>query len=263
MPDESRKLLYYTRHFTIHRTLLQPMMFPQQTSSPRLTKAAGPGRSAPSRRVCSAFCRSIALALFALAPGSFSPLFSAETAPLPTAPLPTATPPTVAPRDGYTTTPLQADGKWHVHDPDRPYPPVITPGANFSQAAPAPSDAEILFNGNGLAAWVHPSGGEPTWKTSEDYMESAPKSGGLRTRGRWADFQLHVEWASPTPPQGKAQGRGNSGVIINNLYEVQVLDSYESSTYADGQVGRDLRPAAPLGKCQQAARRLADLRYHL
>jgi len=60
------------------------------------------------------------------------------------------------------------------------------------------------------------------------------RGGGIRTRGKWADFQLHVEFSEPNPPAGTSQGRGNSGILINNMYEVQVLDSYESKTYADG-----------------------------
>ncbi len=148
--------------------------------------------------------------------------------------------------DGFTDTPMEADGKWHVHDPARPQPPVVTPGAAFSQAAPAPSDAEVLFDGHGLAKWENIQGGDATWKTNDDYVETAPRGGGIRTRGKWADFQLHVEWASPNPPRGTSQGRGNSGILINNMYEVQVLDSYQAKTYADGQAGAIYGQSPPL-----------------
>ena len=70
--------------------------------------------------------------------------------------------------------------------------------------------------------------------------------GGSRTRGKWADFQLHVEWASPNPPVGTSQGRGNSVILINNMYEVQVLDSYQAMTYADGQAGAIYGQSPPL-----------------
>jgi hypothetical protein len=147
--------------------------------------------------------------------------------------------------EGPRDTPMLPGGKWHVHDPDRPQPPVVTPGASFSQNAPAPSDAEVLFDGADLSKWQKPEGGDADWKVQDGYMIVAP-GGGIRTRGRWADFQLHVEWASPSPPIGSGQGRGNSGILINGLYEVQVLDSYQAKTYADGQAGAIYGQSPPL-----------------
>jgi Domain of Unknown Function (DUF1080) len=147
--------------------------------------------------------------------------------------------------DGFRDTPMLPGGKWHVHDPDRPQPPVVTPGATFSQSAPPPSDAELLFNGTDLSKWQNNQGGDATWKVQDGYMEVTP-GGGIRTRGKWADFQLHVEWASPLPATGTSQGRGNSGILINGLYEVQVLDSYESKTYADGQAAAIYGQSPPL-----------------
>jgi len=145
---------------------------------------------------------------------------------------------------------LEPSGKWQVHDRSRPLPPVVTPGASFSQGAPAPSDAEVLFNGNGLAKWQNEQGGPATWKTNADYVETVPSGntvgGGIRTRGKWADFQLHVEWASPNPPVGVDQARGNSGILINNMYEVQILDNYQSDTYADGQAAAIYGQKPPL-----------------
>lgn len=70
--------------------------------------------------------------------------------------------------------------------------------------------------------------------------------GGIRTRGKWADFQLHVEWASPKPPVGTGQARGNSGILINAMYEIQVLDSFNSPTYPDGQAGAIYGQSPPL-----------------
>ena len=136
---------------------------------------------------------------------------------------------------GFQDTPLEPDGKWHVHDPARPQPPVVTPGAAFSTGATAPSDAEVLFDGHGLEKWQTMQGTPALWKTNEDFVETAARGGSIRTRDAWADFQLHVEWAAPTPAHGEGQGRGNSGILINNMYEVQVLDSYQAKTYADGQ----------------------------
>ena len=108
--------------------------------------------------------------------------------------------------DGFTDTPMEPDGKWHVHDRAGPQPPVVTPGATFSQGAPAPADAEVLFDGTGLAKWENDHGGPATWITNADYVESVVRldlGGGIRTKGKWADFQLHVEWASPNPPKGR------------------------------------------------------------
>src|SRR5277367_1708476 len=93
--------------------------------------------------------------------------------------------------DGFRDTPMLPGGQWHVHDPDRPQPRVVTPGASFSQNAPPPSDAETLFNGADLSQWQNDRGGDAAWKVHDGYMEVS-KGGGIRTRGRWADFQLHV-----------------------------------------------------------------------
>jgi hypothetical protein len=153
--------------------------------------------------------------------------------------------------DGFRDTPLIPGTKWHLHDPDRPQPPVVTPGAAFSQGAAAPSDAEVLFDGKDLSKWVNTRGQPATWKVQDGYVETQ-SGGGIRTRGKWADFQLHVEWASPTPPRGSGQGRGNSGILINNMYEVQVLDSYNAKTYPDGQAAAIYGQQPPLVNASKA-----------
>jgi hypothetical protein len=147
--------------------------------------------------------------------------------------------------DGFRDTAMEADGKWHVHDPDRPQPRVVAPGETFSQNAPAPSDAEILFDGRDLAKWQTGRGEDATWKVHDGCVETQ-RGGGIRTRGKWADFQLHVEFSEPNPPRGTGQGRGNSGILINNMYEVQVLDSYKALTYPDGQCGAIYGQSPPL-----------------
>ena len=149
------------------------------------------------------------------------------------------------PIDGFRDTPLLPGGKWHLHDPDRPQPRVVTPGAAFSQNAPAPSDAEVLFDGKDLSKWQDARGQDATWTVRDGYVETR-RGGGIRTRGKWADFQLHVEFAEPNPPHGSGQARGNSGILINGMYEVQVLDSYQAKTYADGQCGAIYGQSPPL-----------------
>ncbi|MBC8097492.1 MAG: DUF1080 domain-containing protein, partial [Akkermansiaceae bacterium] len=148
--------------------------------------------------------------------------------------------------DGFRNTPMLPGSQWHLHDPDRPQPRVVTPGATFSQNAPAPSDAEVLFDGKDLSKWQNNQGNEATWKVQDGYVETAPRGGGIRTRGKWADFQLHVEFASPNPARGSGQGRGNSGILINGMYEVQVLDSHEAKTYPDGQCAAIYGQSPPL-----------------
>ncbi len=147
--------------------------------------------------------------------------------------------------DGFRDTPMIPGTRWHLHDADRPQPRVIIPGATFSQNAPPPSDAEILFDGTNLAKWRDSQGGDATWLVRDGYVETG-RGGGIRTRGTWPDFQLHVEWATPKPPHGSGQARGNSGILINGMYEVQVLDSYDAKTYPDGQAAAIYGQRPPL-----------------
>ncbi len=147
--------------------------------------------------------------------------------------------------DGFRDTPMLPGAKWHLHDPDRPQPRVVTPGATFSQNAPAPSDAEVLFDGKDLSKWQTGGGQDAPWTVKDGYMETAGREG-IRTRGKWADFQLHVEFTTPLPARGTGQGRGNSGVLINGMYEVQILDSFQAKTYPDGQAGAIYGQSPPL-----------------
>jgi hypothetical protein len=134
--------------------------------------------------------------------------------------------------------PQQPWSKFKVHDMDRPQPPIVTPGTPSTPEQPgkAPSDAEVLFDGKDLSKWQSPGGGEPTWPLENGAMLS---SGGkpIQTKDKFGDIQLHLEWSEPTPAQGTGQGRGNSGVFLNGMFEIQVLDSFENKTYPDGQCG--------------------------
>jgi hypothetical protein len=147
---------------------------------------------------------------------------------------------------GYTTTPMIPGTKWHVHDGDRPQPRIVTPGKTFSHMAPAPSDAEVLFDGTDLSKWEGGGGKPAAWKVENGYMEIAPGTGSIQTKGKFADFQLHLEFATPSKVQGNSQGRGNSGVLMNGIYEVQVLDCYDNKTYPDGQTGAIYGQTPPL-----------------
>jgi hypothetical protein len=131
----------------------------------------------------------------------------------------------------------QVDQRWKPNDPDRPVPPVIEPGTASTQDAPGhpPSDAVVLFDGKDLSQWLGEDGQPAKWKVGDGYFEVVPKSGFIHTRQPFGDCQLHVEFSEPVPPVGEDQGRGNSGVFLMGLYEIQVLDSYHNKTYADGQ----------------------------
>ncbi len=134
---------------------------------------------------------------------------------------------------GYTNTPVIRGQKWRVHDKFRPTPPIVTPGATFSHGAPAPSDATVLFDGSNLNAWVADSGGPAKFKIVNGILEVA--GGSIHTAQDFGDSQLHIEWSAPSEVKGDSQGRGNSGVFFHNDFEIQVLDSYNNVTYADGQ----------------------------
>lgn len=143
---------------------------------------------------------------------------------------------------GFEDTPMLPGQPWHVHDDRRPHPRIVTPA---SQPGGAPSDAIVLFDGKSLSAWqshasdiTHGgSAGAPEWKLENGYMEAVPHTGDIATKEKFGDCQLHVEWAAPPQITGHSQSRGNSGVIFMSRYEIQVLDSYDNPTYADGQAG--------------------------
>lgn len=141
-------------------------------------------------------------------------------------------------REGYRDTPILPGQKWHVHDPDRPYPQEVTPGA--TPGSP-PSDAIVLFDGKDLSQWEQIHRGkatEPKWKVLDDgSMEVVGGTGDLYTKEKFGDCQVHVEWRESPDIVGSGQGRGNSGVFMMSRYEIQVLDSYHAATYADGQAG--------------------------
>jgi hypothetical protein len=129
--------------------------------------------------------------------------------------------------------------KWKVGDRTRPLPVMVTPGAPGTpeHAGTAPSDAVQLFNGRDLSAWKQRNGKPMAWKVEGDYFEVSPGTGDILTTQPFGDFQLHVEWATPKVPHGVDQEPGNSGVYLHSLYEVQVLESNQNKTYADGQAG--------------------------
>ena len=139
---------------------------------------------------------------------------------------------------GYTDTPVIPGQKWKVHDAARPRPVKIAPGLPLL-VEPPPADAEVLFDGKDLSKWVmRGRDGKvvaPGWKVENGYLEVTPQAGRLLTKSSYGDVQLHVEWQVPKDVKGAGQSGGNSGVELMSRYEIQVLESLENVTYADGQ----------------------------
>ncbi|RVT39498.1 DUF1080 domain-containing protein [Sphingobium algorifonticola] len=138
---------------------------------------------------------------------------------------------------GYRDTPLLPGQSWRVHDRDRPRPLAVTPGAT---PADAPADAIILFSGRDLSQWHSLA----AWTAKRGVMhlpaeKEGRASGNLISRQAFGDVQLHLEYRTSPKIVGKgaanAQLRANSGILFMGRYELQILDSYESTTYADGQ----------------------------
>jgi hypothetical protein len=136
---------------------------------------------------------------------------------------------------GFTNLAQIPGTPWRIHDAARPHPRIITPG---STAGAPPSDAIVLFDGKDLSKWGQMKDGQlvdTRWPVRDGYFETGAGSGSMMTREKFGDVQLHVEFATPSPGRGASQDRGNSGVILMGRYEIQVLDSFENITYADGQ----------------------------
>ncbi len=158
---------------------------------------------------------------------------------------------------GYNDTPQLPGQQWRVHDMDRPRPEKVEP-ERYEYVEP-PEDAIVLFDGTDLSQWYvrGPNGTEraPTWKVENGYFETVPDGGRLYTKEQFGDCQLHVEWMVTEGVPGQGQDKGNSGVELMTRYEIQVLESYDNVTYADGQAGAiygtwppTVNPARPQGE---------------
>jgi len=142
--------------------------------------------------------------------------------------------------------------------------PVVTPGKN---GAP-PSDAIVIFDGTSLDNWVSAkdSTSAAPWHLNKDgSMTVADKTGDIMTKQNFGDMQLHIEWRSPLPVQREGQNRGNSGIFLNGIYEVQVLDQNDNPTYVNGQVGSIYKHGPPLAMASVPTGEwnTYDIIYHL
>ena len=127
-------------------------------------------------------------------------------------------------------------------------PPIVTPGKTNSDA---PSDAIVLFGKNtNLNEWmsVKDTNLAAPWTVYNDYFEVKPGTGEIKTKRKFGDIQLHIEWSEPFLDSAKYKGqdKGNSGVFFQENYELQVLDSYQNSTYYNGMAGSIYKDQPPL-----------------
>ncbi|ACL95163.2 3-keto-disaccharide hydrolase [Caulobacter vibrioides] len=137
----------------------------------------------------------------------------------------------------------------------KPVPAVVTPA---SAPGGAPSDAIILFDGRNLDQWVTAADKSPAGWTVADGVITVDKArGNIETKRAFRDYQLHLEWRIPADIAGSGQGRGNSGVFLASTgsrdqgYEVQILDSYQSATYVNGQAGAVYKQHPPLANANR------------
>lgn len=128
-----------------------------------------------------------------------------------------------------------------------PQPKIVTPGTTTANAIlSAPSDAIILFDGKDLSKWKRANGGEAGWTVHDGIFTVNKSTGDIHTKEKFGDFQLHLEWRIPEVISGESQSRGNSGVFLQGLYEIQILDNYNNETYVNGQAGSLYKQAPPL-----------------
>lgn len=138
-------------------------------------------------------------------------------------------------------TQAQDPPEWtEVYEPE---PAVVVPNPLFT---PPPADAILLFDGSGLSEWESGDGSDAEWELSGDQMTVIPGNGDIHTRREFGDVQLHLEFRAPEVVDGDGQGRGNSGVFLQERYEVQVLDNWNNPTYVNGMAGSIYKQHIPL-----------------
>jgi len=128
-----------------------------------------------------------------------------------------------------------------------PQPSIVTPGntTNAGFVSP-PSDAIVLFDGKDLSQWTTDKGEDAKWNVHDGIFTVDKKAGDILTKEEFGDFQLHVEWQIPENITGESQARGNSGIYLQDKYEIQILDSYNSKTYVNGQAASVYKQSPPL-----------------
>jgi hypothetical protein len=152
----------------------------------------------------------------------------------------------------FTTSSVQAQSSGDEMKPGMtefytPVPAVVTPGKTTANAfITAPSDAIVLFDGKDLSRWKGKDGGAAKWDVKNGVFTVKKGTGDISTAQEFNDFQLHIEWSAPANITGSGQARGNSGIFLQGVYELQVLDNYNNKTYVNGQAGSIYKQTAPL-----------------
>jgi hypothetical protein len=124
-----------------------------------------------------------------------------------------------------------------------PVPKIVEPGKSGDTP---PSDAIVLFSGKDLSGWIDKNNQPAKWKLDNNYFTIVKGTGDIHTTQKFGSCQLHIEWRTPEKVEGEGQGRGNSGIFLMGQYELQVLDSYNSKTYSNGQAGSIYKQHIPL-----------------
>lgn len=128
----------------------------------------------------------------------------------------------------------------------QPIPKKIT-----ARIGDVPSDAIALLD-HDLSSWESTKGDDAKWQFKDGQLTVTAGEGEILTKQSFCDAQYHVEWQAPqviTDKKGKTlegQSRGNSGFFIQERYEVQVLDSFSSKTYPNGQASSIYKQHIPL-----------------
>jgi hypothetical protein len=137
----------------------------------------------------------------------------------------------------------------------KPTPAVVTPA---NEAGGAPSDAIVLFDGHDLNEWVATESKAPAaWTIGDGVLTVDKTRGNIETKRGFRDYQLHLEWRIPANITGKGQARGNSGVFLASTgprdqgYELQIVDSYDNATYANGQAASVYKQHPPLANASR------------
>lgn len=115
---------------------------------------------------------------------------------------------------------------------------------------PIPSDAIGLLQQQSDVNkhWQHPNGKPVSWVYQNGQLTVKPKSGSIITKQSFCDMQMHLEWRAPKPSERRknAPGHANSGIKIQQKYEVQILETYNTKIYVNGQSASIYKQAAPL-----------------
>lgn len=135
---------------------------------------------------------------------------------------------------------IPKDTEWY-----KPVPPKVTSAESHFQEPP--SDAIILFDGSDMSRWKSiKDEGEAKWEMEDGFFTVVPGQGAIVTKDSFGSVQLYIEWRSPMNMEHKGQDRGNSGIFLQNRYELQVLDAWDNPTYVNGMAGSIYKQSAPL-----------------